>query len=75
MTAPLPVTRARRVVLTVGLPVLLALIGVMSYNAVALSDQASYRVHVSVPARDGQTGSRSTMPTPSSAPAPATRSR
>jgi hypothetical protein len=55
MTDPLPVTRARRVVLTVGLPVVLALIGLMSYNAVALSDRASYRVHVSVPARGGQT--------------------
>jgi hypothetical protein len=55
MTAPLPVTRARRVVLTAGLPVVLALIAVMSYNAVALSDQASYRVHVSVPARGGET--------------------
>ena len=55
MTAPLPVTRARRVVLTVGLPVVLALIAFMSYNAVALSDRATYRVHVSVPARGGQT--------------------
>jgi len=55
MTAPLSMTRARRVVLAAGLPVVLALIALMSYDAVALSDQAGYRVHVSVPARGGQT--------------------
>jgi hypothetical protein len=47
-------TRARQVVLAVGLPVVLALIGAGSYSAVALADQASYRVHLSVPAGRGQ---------------------
>lgn len=55
MTAPVSMTPARRVVMALGLPVVLALIGLMSYNAVALADQAGYQVHVSVPARAGQT--------------------
>jgi hypothetical protein len=47
-------TPARWVVLALGLPVVLALIGAGSYSAVALADQASYRVHVSVAAGRGQ---------------------
>lgn len=55
MTAHLSMTPARWAVLALGLPVVLALIGVMSYNFVALADQAGYRVHVSVSAGRGQT--------------------
>lgn len=54
MATPLSMNPARRVVLALGLPVVLALITFMSYNAVALADQAGYRVHVSIPASDGQ---------------------
>ena len=54
MAAPLPMTRARRLVLALGLPVVLALIAAVSYNAVALADQAGYRVHVSALAGRGQ---------------------
>ena len=50
-----PMTPARRAVLAVGMPFALALIGWASFIAVALADQASYRVHVSVPATGGQT--------------------
>lgn len=50
-----PMTPARRVVLAVGLPFALALIGWASFTAVALADVASYRVRVSVPASGGQT--------------------
>jgi len=50
-----PMTPARRAALAVGLPFALALIGWASFTAVALADQASYRVHVSVPATGGQT--------------------
>jgi hypothetical protein len=50
-----PMTPARRLVLAVGLPFALALVGLVSLTAVALADVASYRVHVSVPASGGQT--------------------
>ena len=49
-----PMTTARRVVLAVGLPLALALIGWASFTAIALADVASYPVHISVPA-GGQT--------------------
>ena len=55
MTAPLSMTPARWVVLALGLPVVLGLIGVTSYSAIAQADMAGYRVHISVPASDGQT--------------------
>jgi hypothetical protein len=55
MTAPLSMTPARWVVLALGLPVVLAVIGAVSFTAVALADQASYRVHLHVPVSDGQT--------------------
>jgi hypothetical protein len=42
-------TRARRAVLAVGVPAVLAVLGWAAYNAVALADQVSYRVHVSAP--------------------------
>jgi putative adhesin len=45
----MPMTLARRVVLAVGVPVVLAVLGWAAYNAVALADQVSYRVHVSAP--------------------------
>jgi hypothetical protein len=54
MAAPLSMNPARWVVLALGLPLVLVLIAFMSYNAVALADQAGYRVHVSVPAGRGQ---------------------
>jgi Putative adhesin len=54
MAAPLSMNPARRVVLALGLPVVLALIAAVSYTAVALADQAGYRVHVSVLASHGQ---------------------
>lgn len=55
MTAPLPMTPARWVILALGLPVVLALIGWTGFSAVAQADQATYRVHVNVPASGGQT--------------------
>ena len=54
MAAPLPMTPVRWVTLALGLPVALALIGWSSFTAIALADQASYRVHVSSPASGGQ---------------------
>jgi Putative adhesin len=42
-------TRARRAVLVLGVPAVLAVLGWGAYNAVALADQVSYRVHVSAP--------------------------
>jgi len=48
-------TLGRRVVLAVGLPFALALIGWASFTAVALADMASYQVRVSVPVSGGQT--------------------
>jgi DUF4097 and DUF4098 domain-containing protein YvlB len=54
MAAPLPMTPARWVVLALGLPVVLALIGWASFTAVALADQAGYQVHVTSPASGGR---------------------
>jgi hypothetical protein len=54
MAVPLSMNPARWVVLALGLPVVLALIGWTSFTAVALADQAGYRVHVSAPASGGQ---------------------
>lgn len=48
MTA-LFLTPARRAVLAVGVPVVLAVIGWAGYNAVAVAARVSYRVHVSAP--------------------------
>jgi hypothetical protein len=50
MTAPMPMTRARRVALVLGVPAALAIIAAFAYNAVAQTDQVSYHVHLSVPA-------------------------
>jgi hypothetical protein len=47
-------TPARWAVLALGLPVALALIGLTAFTAVATANQASYRVHLSVPASGGQ---------------------
>jgi hypothetical protein len=49
MPVTMPMTRARRVVLAVGVPAVLAVLGWAAYNAVALADQVSYHVHVSAP--------------------------
>jgi hypothetical protein len=54
MAASMIMTPARWVTLALGLPVVLALIGFTSFTAVALADQAGYRVHVSVPASRAQ---------------------
>jgi len=48
-------TPARWAVLALGLPVAFAVIGLATFTAVAMADQASYRVHVSVPASGGRT--------------------
>jgi hypothetical protein len=53
MTSPLPMTRARRVLLVLGLPVVLAFIGALAVNAIALADQVSYHVHRSFAAGPG----------------------
>lgn len=49
----LPMTPGRWFALFIGVPVLLALIGFTGLNFVALAGQASYRVHDSIPVRDG----------------------
>src|SRR5215469_9279840 len=49
MTATLPMTRGRRVVLAIGLPVVLALIGYTGLTEVAFAGQASYPVRLTVP--------------------------
>ena len=49
MTAPLPMTRGRRVVLAIGLPIVLALIGYTALTEVAFAGQASYPVRLAVP--------------------------
>jgi hypothetical protein len=53
MTSPMPMTRSRRAVLALGLPVVLALVGALAFNAIALADQVSYHVHRSFPAGSG----------------------
>jgi hypothetical protein len=45
----MPMTLGRRVALFLGVPLVLAIVGWAAYNAVALADQVSYRVHVSAP--------------------------
>jgi hypothetical protein len=49
MTAPLPMTRGRRVALLLGVPVALAVIGWTGLTAVAYAGQASYPVRLAVP--------------------------
>lgn len=49
MTANVPLTPARIVALILGLPIALAIIGWSAFSAVALADQVSYHVHLSVP--------------------------
>jgi len=44
-----PLSPARRAILILGVPVVLAVLGWAAYNAVALADQVSYRAHVSAP--------------------------
>jgi hypothetical protein len=51
MTDSMPMTRARRVALVLGVPAALAIIGGFAYNAVAQTDQVGYHVHLSVPVR------------------------
>lgn len=53
MTSPMPMTRARRVALVLGLPVVLAFIGALAFNAIALADQVTYHVHRSFAAGAG----------------------
>jgi hypothetical protein len=49
MTAPLPMTRGRRVALAIGLPIVLGIIGYTGLTEVALAGQASYPVRLAVP--------------------------
>ncbi len=53
MTGPMPMTPARRVLLVLGLPVALAFIGALAFNAIALADEVSYHVHRSFAAGAG----------------------
>ena len=53
MTSAMPMTRARWVLLVLGLPVVLAFIGALAFNAIALADQVSYHVHRSFAAGAG----------------------
>jgi hypothetical protein len=53
MTSPMPMTWARRVLLVLGLPVVLAFIGALAFNAIALADQVTYHVHRSFAAGAG----------------------
>jgi hypothetical protein len=53
MTSPMPMTRGRRVALVLGLPVALALIGALAFNALALAAEVSYHVHRSFAAGAG----------------------
>jgi Putative adhesin len=45
----MPMTRARRTILFLGVPAVLAVLGWAAFNAVALADQVSYRAHISAP--------------------------
>ena len=49
MTAPMPMTTARRVILILGVPGALATFAAFAYNAVAQTYQVGYHVHLSVP--------------------------
>jgi len=49
MTAAMPMTPARRVILILGVPAALAVLAAGAYNAVAQTYQVGYHVHVSVP--------------------------
>src|SRR5215813_2481052 len=49
MSAPLPMTTGRKVVLFLGLPVALLIIGYVGLTEVALAGQASYPVRLAVP--------------------------
>jgi len=49
-----PLTPARRAILLLGVPVVLAVLGWAAYNAVALADQVSYRAHVSAAVTGGR---------------------
>jgi Toastrack DUF4097 len=51
MSTPMAMTPARRAVLVLGVPVALALIGGVAFNAVAQADQVGFRVHFSAPVR------------------------
>jgi Putative adhesin len=48
-TTTMIMTPARRAALVLGVPVVLAVLGWAAFNAVALADLVSYRVHVSAP--------------------------
>jgi Toastrack DUF4097 len=49
-----PMTPARRAILILGVPVVLAVLGWAAYNAVALADQVSFRTHISAPVSGGR---------------------
>lgn len=51
MSTPMAMTPARRAILVLGVPVALALIGGVAFNAVADADQVGFRVHLSAPVR------------------------
>jgi hypothetical protein len=48
MTAPMPMTPARRVILILGVPVAVAVLAAAAYNAAAQTYQVGYHVHLSV---------------------------
>lgn len=54
MSTPMAMTPARRASLVLGVPVALAIIGGVAFNAVAAADQVAFRIHLSVPARGQQ---------------------
>jgi hypothetical protein len=51
MSTPMAMTPARRAILVLGVPVALALIGGVAFNAIAQADQVGFRVHFSAPVR------------------------
>jgi hypothetical protein len=51
MTAPLPMTRGRRLALAIGAPLALLIIGWTAVSGVAWAGQASYRVNLTLPVR------------------------
>src|SRR5215831_14453514 len=53
MPAPVSLTPGRRLALALGVPVSVALIGWLAFNAVAWAGTGSERVHLAVPTRGG----------------------
>ena len=55
MTGPLPLTKVRRLVLIIGVPLVFAVIAWAGLTAVAYAGQGSYPVRLAVPVRGGVT--------------------